>query len=142
MIPLERIQKKDWLNVTKDIKKVQMEIIEAVAKVTADLEVLNGMETDDFTPAVRAKYMETLDITAALACRKSLQAASDAFKQAEAPQVPMQEKAAPAPAVEPTVTPAKEERVYALRLALTLTRNQSVALKKFLEANGIKYEKI
>lgn len=142
VIPLDRIQKPDWLNATKSIKKVQLEIVEAVAKVTADLQVLNEMPTDNFTAAVRAKYMETLDITAALAHRKSLQAAADAFKQAGAPQVPMQEKAAPAPTVEPVAPPAREEKLYTLRLEMHLTKAQADCLKKYLIDNGIDHHKI
>ena len=142
VIPLERIQKPDWLNATKSIKKIQLEIVEAVAKVTADLEVLNTMPTDDFTAAVRAEYMKTLDITAALAHRKSLQAAAEAFKQAGAPQVPVQEKAAPAPTAEPVSPPAKEERLFLLRLEMRITKAQGDLLKEFLIKNGIDHHKI
>ena len=142
VIPLERIQKPDWLNATKNIKKVQLEIVEAVAKVTADLEVINTMPTDDYTAAVRAEYMNTLDITAALAKRKSLQAAAEAFKQAGAPQVPVQEKEAPVQTAEPVAQPAVEERLYTLRLEMHLTKAQAECLKKYLIDNGIDHYKI
>lgn len=146
VIPLERIQKKDWLNATKDIKKVQLEIVEAVAKVTADLECLNGMPTDDYTTAVRAKYMETLDITVALAHRKSLQSAAEAFNATKATmpaQAPIQAtEPERAPERVPSAPPVQNEKLYTLRLEMHLTMAQANDLKKFLASAGIKYEKI
>lgn len=145
VIPLERIQKPDWLNATKSIKKVQLEIVEAIAKVTADLECLNTMPSDDFTAAVRAKYMETLDITAALNHRKALQAAATAFDTVQnnpprntvMPPAPDRE-----PEREPMAPPAKEEKLYTLRLEMHLTKAQADCLKKYLIDNGIDHHKI
>ena len=144
VIPMERIQKPDWLNATKSIKKIQLEIVEAIAKVTADLEVLNTMPSDDYTAAVRAEYMKTLDITAALAHRKRLQEAADAFKQAGAQQAQAQEKEALAATVEPVepVAQPAQETIYTLRLEMHLTKNQAERLKKYLVDNCIDHHKI
>lgn len=138
VIPLQRIQQPDWLNATKKEKQIQMEIIEALAKVKADLHVLNTMATDAYSEAVRAKYMETLDITTALAYRNRLQESTAAFSaanQAEGPQQPTQ-------AEEPARGPQETEKQYSLRLSFYLTMKQANALKKFLEDNNIQHEKI
>lgn len=146
VIPLARIQQRDWLNATKAMSKIKTEIDEAVARVTADLEVLNTMPTDDFTAAVRAKYMETLDLTAALAHRKSLQAAADAFNatQATMPTPPPVRMTQPerAPERAPSEPAEQTERVFLLRLEMHLTKAQGDALKKFLTDTGINYKKI
>lgn len=146
VIPLERIQKPDWLNATKSIKKVHLEIVEAVAKVTADLELLNSMKTDEFTAAVRAKYMETLDITAALAHQKELQAAADAFNAGpitRASQVFLQPtEPAREPERAPVEQPAQQEKIWTLRLEMQLTKTQADRLKNYLIDNGINHKKI
>lgn len=147
VIPLERIQRNDWLNATKPIKKVQLEIIEIVAKTTADLDVLNGMPSDEYTTAVRAKYMETLDITATLAYKKELQRAQATFQTG----IGQQETQTAAPVAKPvveTVTapePAPEEpaeKLYLLQLEFHLTLDQANALKQFLSNANISYKKI
>lgn len=150
VIPLERIQRRDWMNTTKSIKKIQMEIVEAVAKVSADLEVLNTMPTDEYTAAVRAKYMETLDITATLAYRKQLQRTSAIFQagiEQQEDRVPTPEtkavtEAQTAPDKAPEAQPAPSEKLYELRLRFELTMAQANALKKFLADNHINYVKI
>lgn len=148
VMPLERIQKKDWLNATKPIGKIKEEIAEMVVKVSSDLEVLNTMETDAYSAAVRAKYMETLDLGSALAHRKSLAAASEAFSRAGAAQMPTAHEMPSAPIEEPVtaipapVAPAADEIIYLLRLELKLTVAQANSLKSFLINEGISFRKI
>lgn len=147
VIPLERIQRSDWLNATKSLKKVQLEIVEIIAKTTADLDVLNSMPADEYTAAVRAKYMETLDITATLAHRKELQRAQAAFQAGIEPQVTQAATPAVEPAVEAVTTqepaPAEPaEKLYLLQLEFHLTLDQANALKRFLSDAKISYKKI
>ena len=146
IMPLNKIWKSDWLNAAKSLKKVQLEIIERVAKTTADLDFLNTMPEDDYTAAVRAKYMETLDITTALNHRNELQEAAKAFKERQVNLPTPEPEKAPEPVrepvAEPVAAPAKDEKLYALRLELHLTQKQAGDLKKFLSDNNISYAKI
>lgn len=146
IIPLERIQRSDWLNAAKTMKRIQMEIAESVAKVTADLEVLNKMPTDEYTAAVRAKYMETLNITATLAYRTQLQQASETFAAGFDNQVTQEAEPATEPTRAPERVPVEQpsptDKLYELRLRFELTMAQANALKKFLADNHINYEKI
>lgn len=148
VMPLERIQKKNWLNATYQLNKIREEIAEVVVKITCDLEALNAMDVDAYSPAVRAKYVETLDLGAALAHRKSLVAASEAFNRAGAVQAPTAHETHSTPTQEPVTTipepvaPAVAEKLYLLRLEFQLTIAQSERLKSFLTNEGIKYRKI
>lgn len=148
VIPLERIQKKDWLNATKPIGKIKEEIAEIVVEVSNALEVLDSMEVDAYSTAVRAKYVETLNLGVAMAHRQSLIAASEAFNRARAVQVPTAHETHSTPAVEPVtaipapVVPAATEKIYLLRLEFQLTIAQSERLKSFLTNEGISYRKI
>ena len=149
IIPLDRIMSKKWLNATMSMTKVEEEIIGWSKRVNADLLALDTVE-EEYKAAVRETYIRTLDIEAAMAHRKSMKAAAEAFRAAEAARQAEQE--APAQeAVQPVITPAdpepeaqhtEQETVYRLLLEFHLTMNQANALKKFLADNRIDYMKI
>ena len=142
IMPLERIFDKKWLNATMSMPKVEEEIIDWSKRVNADLLALDTVE-ESYKAAVRENYIATLDIEAAMAHRKRLKAAADAFAAREAQQVnqeevPVQAAVQPAPA-EPE---EQTETVYVLRLEMQLTKNQAQALKWFLTNNRISHKKI
>ena len=110
-------------------------------------------------PAVRAKYIETLDVNKAMDHQAELKAAEERFRAQEAARAERAAQAAarttqiPPAAMKPTVAvqepvresapapqPGTEERRYHLRLDFpTITRGQADALKAFLKANNIDY---
>ena len=150
IIPLERIFDPKWLNATVKTKAVEAELTAMVQQTEDDLQVLDTVEPE-FAAAVRARYMETLNIGAALRYKQTLVAAAEAAKRrAEAMAAPA---AAPAHEPEPVreapdvhvVEPVQDEepvKLYRLRLEIHLTQYQANALKRFLEENGIAYMKI
>lgn len=147
IMPLVRIFDKKWLNATMSITKVEDEIIACCKRVNADLLALDTIE-DEYKAAVREVYIRTLDIEQAMAHRKSLKAAAEAFRAAEAARQEDQETNAQED-VQPVSAPSDSEpaaqqtdRIYRLRLEFHLTMNQANALKKFLADNHIDYEKI
>lgn len=147
IMPLDRIFDKKWLNSTMSMTKVEDEIIVWSKRVNADLLALDTIE-EEYKAAVREVYVRTLDIESAMAHRKSLKAAAEAFRAAE--EARQAEQEAPAQeAVQPVIAHAEPEpeaqeieRMYRLRLELHLTMKQANALKKFLAENNIDYEKI
>lgn len=148
IIPLDRILDPRWLNKGTTMKSIQEAIAEKMQRVNVDMTLLDMVDPKHL-PAVRAKYIETLDITAALAHRDKLEAAEAAFQQREAQRTTYHqpvEKAAPMaaqePVMEPATQPRKEEKMYALRLEFQLTMKQADALKAFLINNHINYTKI
>lgn len=145
IIPLARIADPKWLNSTTTMKKVREDIVGQVNKVEADMLALDSVSAE-YAAAVRAKYIETLDLASALNHQKALQAAAEAFHAAGMSQ-PVQEAA---PAAEPSsvadIAPAAPsdpaEPVYVLRLEMHLTKSQANALKTFLTENNIEHTKI
>lgn len=150
IVPLERIFDPKWLNATVKTKAVEAELTAMVQQTEDDLQVLDMVEPE-FAAAVRARYMETLNIGAALRYKQTLVAAAEAAKRrAEAMAAPA---AAPTQEPEPVqeepdvhvVEPVQDEepvKLYRLRLEIHLTQYQANALKQFLEKNGIAYMKI
>lgn len=149
IVPLERIFDPKWLNATVKTKAVEAELTTMVQQTEDDLQVLDMVEPE-FAAAVRARYMETLNIGAALRYKQTLVAAAEAAKRrAEAMAAPAAAPAhEPEPVQEAPVAPAEPElveepvKLYRLRLEFRLTQDQANALKHFLEASNIDYMKI
>lgn len=149
IVPLERIFDPKWLNATVKTKAVEAELTTMVQQTEDDLQVLDTVEPE-FAAAVRARYMETLNIGAALRYKQTLVAAAEAAKRrAEAMAAPAAAPAhEPEPVQEAPAAPAEPElveepvKLYRLRLEFRLTQDQADALKRFLEVNNIDYMKI
>lgn len=149
IVPLERIFDPKWLNATVKTKAVEAELTTMVQQTEDDLQVLDMVEPE-FAASVRARYMETLNIGAALRYKQTLVAAAEAAKRrAEAMAAPAAAPAhEPEPVQEAPAAPAEPElveepvKLYRLRLEFRLTQDQANALKHFLEANNIDYMKI
>ena len=147
--PFVRVLDQKWLNATTSMTAVQAEM-QAIAERTAnDLLVLDMVEPK-YILAVRAVYIKTHDIGAAIRHRDELRAAEEVFNRA-APTVNPPEEEKPSEAVqnaqtapEPAPEPAAEAspKLYRLRLEMQLTMEQANALKKFLADNNITYQKI
>lgn len=150
IIPFDRIMDKRWMNATTTMTQVKEDLREWNKRVGADMLALDAIE-DEYKLAVRQKYAETLDVAKAIAHRDSLKAAEDAFrareeaKKAAEIQMPTEpEKTAPAPEIAPTEATHQqtEPRLYNLRLEFNLTREQAIALRRFLDENAINYQKL
>lgn len=144
IIPLERIFNPKWLNKSTSKKSIEEDIHTLAMRTKVDMVLLYGIDPM-YSTAVKAKYMETLDINVALEYRDSLMAAESAFQETDAQRATIQppvEKAPPVAVQEPVRAPIKEERLYSLRLEFQLTQAQSYELKDFLTRTGIKYTKI
>ena len=168
IIPLERILDPKWLNKTTTMKAVN-EAIEALVKRTNVDMLLIASVDPEYMAGVRAKYAETLDITAAMEYQKYLQRTAELFRQQEEDlqrtaelfrqqeeaaarrqakenvqevQEPAEEKAAAQAVQEPAESTRQEETIHSLRLELRLTSNQAKVLKAFLNTNNIQYTRI
>lgn len=153
IIPLTRILDPRWLNKGTSMKSIR-EAIETVSRRTkVDVAYLDASVDPKYITAVRAKYIETLDLEKAQEHRDQLVEAEQKFRQLNAqravPQPPVEEKppvAAQEPVAQPVVQPApiprQDTRLHDLTLAFRITQSQATALKQFLEANHIQYKKI
>lgn len=159
IIPLNRIMDPTWLNKGTSMKKIREEIEARVKRTNVDMTIID-MSNPKYMAAVRAKYVETLDIVAAQNYQDELIAAEERFKAQEAAraqraaqreawanQVPQAEEKPPVAVQEPVrqqpvPQPRREEKLHDLTLAFQLTQSQATALKRFLTDNHIQYRKI
>ena len=155
ILPFERLWRDEWYNTAWSMKKIREAIVAAEGKVASDLEVLSTVESE-FAEAVRLKYLEALDLNAALAERARLQERAAKLREyeeqrrraaeAEAANVPEAERAEAAAkdAGQAEAAPATgaEETVYLLRFECQLTRSQAAELSAWLKARNISYRRI
>ena len=155
ILPFERLWRDEWYNTSWSMKKIREAIVAAEGKVASDLEVLSTVESE-FAEAVRLKYLEALDLNAALAERARLQERAAKLREyeeqrrraaeAEASNVPEAERAEAAAkdAGQAEAAPATgaEETVYLLRFECQLTRSQAMELSAWLKDRNISYRRI
>ena len=132
-----------WLNSTTSMKAVKEELSTIVKRTKTDLLVLDTVEPE-YAAAVREVYARTLDVEKAMAQKKALQEAADAFKAREAAQDTQEIRPATQAKSEPVeANPAESnETLHALKLEFQLTRYQAAALRKFLDDNQISHKKL
>lgn len=155
ILPFERLWRDEWYNTAWSMKKIREAIVAAEGKTASDLEVLSTVESE-FAEAVRLKYLEALDLNAALAERARLQERAAKLREyeeqrrraaeAEAASVPEAERAEAAAkyAGQAEAAPATgaEETVYLLRFECQLTRSQAMELSAWLKDRNISYRRI
>lgn len=157
LLPFERLWRDEWYNTTWTMKKIREAVVAAEDKAAADLEVLSTVESE-FSEAVKLKYLEELDLHAALAERARLQERAAKLREYEQQQAkvaqeaanPQEEERAEASAHdaeqtgtwEPGGGAAVEETIYLLRFECQLTRDQAIELSAWLKARKISYRRI
>lgn len=168
LLPFEKVWRDEWYNVSVSMKKIREAIVALEAKVASDLGVLFTIELEYVDP-VKAKYLETLDLNAALGEHKRLMDEAERLRQFEARQAAMKklEEAAPegrkAEPVQPeppaqdqagTWEPGggadveqhgpvpEEEKVYLLRFECKITKSGAAALAQYLKDNNIDFRRI
>lgn len=149
ILPFEKVWRDEWYNVGVSMKKIREAIVTLEGKVASDLDVLSTVE-GDFADAVKVKYLEALDLNAALTERNRLQDEAEKLRAYNARQEAMKklEEAAPPKAEEPgggVEEPEyipEEPKKYRLAFECRVTIAQAAALQKFLEQSNISYRRI
>ena len=159
-LPFERVMKPEYALASTTMKSIKEEILSLIQKVDEGLAILNEVDSP-YVGEMKEVFLRTYDIGAAMAERNRLEAAEqkrqeyvaeqarikaerDARIKAEAQEVINAGKpgqTAPAPAPQPqTVT--VEDPVNVIDFRVYVTRSQAVALKDFLNNNGIRFEPV
>lgn len=161
IITLSRILDESWLNKTATMKKVREDLQDIAKRTTTDMRVIDGVE-EDHRIAVKARYISTLDIEAAMTELDRLKEAQEAFRareeekrRREEAMIAEREKRAAETKSEPQTQHMKlestdmreipmepEEPTYILRLEFKVTKMQAKALRACIDINDIEYRKI
>lgn len=155
ILPFDKLWRDEWYNTAWSMKKIREAIVTAEDRAASDLEILSTVESE-FSEAVRLKYLEALDLNAALTERARLQERAEKLREYEEQRRKAAEAdtanlrgvertaAATSGAEQAEISPATgaEETIYLLRFECQLTRSQAAELAAFLSARNIHFRRI
>lgn len=159
LVPLDRLFDQKWLNKGNKMKDVEADLDDRIAKVYADIKVIEALPED--AAEVKAQYLDTLDIGAALATAQRLKANRERIAAEERDRddrqhrekLQEQEKdlrveAAREAKAEPMATLAAEalgiekDPIIEYTLKFRGTKAQLISLRAYMTSEGIEYEKV
>lgn len=160
LLPFEKLWRDEWYNTSVSMKKIREAITAAEEKAASDLNVLATVESE-FAEAVKLKYLEALDLNAALMERARLQERAAKLREYEEQQraraaqetanLPDRElTAAAARGAQQATDPAdcaaqaedSAETIYLLRFECKITKYQAAELSSWLRDRNISYRRI
>lgn len=147
LLPFERLWRDEWYNTGVSMKKIREAITAAEDKAASDLEVLSTVESE-FSEAVKLKYLEGLDLNAALSERTRLQEQAKRLREYEQArqtrQLPSGTNASPVSAPPPQTGEAQEEQesIYLLRFECKVTKSQAGELAAWLKSHNISCRRV
>lgn len=170
LLPFEKLWQDAWYNTSVTMKKVREAITATEMQVSKDLEVLATVESE-FAEAVKIKYLENLNLSAALTERARLRERAEKLRAYEAAKTGVPDEGA-ALGGERTSSAASETRtadrgegcgvcedeepgggaaveesipvylVYLLRFECEVTKEQAAELSHWLKERNISYRRI
>ena len=157
LVPLDKIFNPRWLNVTYKEADIHKEITDLFAKVEDDLKAITELRSKYELQIIKA-YLNDFDLTAALQEKKHLEEQEAKMveyeriqkerEQVKQEQAAQEEEAQPQPQPQAPVAPAPAEtknpaaepvKIYVLAFRVKGSKEQLVALKRFLVENNIEY---
>lgn len=140
LIELDSFFNDKWLNSSVNIASVYKEIDGKIEHIRSDLKAITALNSE-FILQIKDKYLQTLNLSAALQENERLTAQKEKIARFEKNQ--------PAPAITQTVaevsTQPQEkaaEEVFQIDFRVWVTEKQMDEIREFLTANNIKYGKV
>lgn len=142
LIDFEQIFNERWLNTSVSLATVYKEIDTTIANIRDDFKAISALNSE-FTMQIKDKYLQTLNLSAALQENERLTAQKAKIEQYEhtAPAVaqPIASKS-PEPEQE-KIVPA-EAKLQQIDFRVWVTPEQKAAIRQFFISNNIKYGKV
>lgn len=150
ILPIKKLWNDKWLNVTYKLSVITKEILIAIENTKKDLDVIESLGTE-FELQIKDKYMQTLDLSAALAEKARLEQQKiklEKYKKAQEAKVehPKTKKEESIPVTPVTQAPLESfnatGKLEMLEFRVWVTPEQKAALKEFIVTNKIKCGKV
>lgn len=159
IVTLDKIFNIRWLNKTFQLKDIMLEIEQKIEKISTELNTIKSMDDED-KEILQSFYLDTLDLNATLQKGNQLKANREKLKKLKPAVTTVQNAEKNGYSEEkPAISILSEDKktmyvenlsnngvvgkdVMSFTLKLFGTKEQLVALRKYIDATGIKYEKI
>lgn len=156
IVPIERVFNSKWLNKGEKMTSIMEECKAITEKITTEMNTLKSMQDED-SETLQAFYLDTLDLNATLQKGNQLKEnrarikAEEERKAAECvAEINVKQKIETSVdsvnihvdlGNKPDISTVKEP-IATFRLEVTAPASKLMALRKFIDANGITYKKI
>ena len=148
IVPLDRVFNPRWLNKTEKLSSIMEECKAITEKITNEMNTLKSMKDED-SEILQSFYLETLDLNATLANGNQLKENRARIKAEEEKKAALNvETKRPVvsdnsePEIKQLEIKQEKEPIATFRLEVTAPASKLMALRKFIDANGITYKKI
>lgn len=143
LIEFEQIFDERWLNSSVSIASVNKDIDTRIEQIRNDFRAIATLNSE-FTMQIKDKYLQTLNLSAALQENERLTTQKAKIQQYEqSKSVPVTTTATMlAPVIQPQSEPQKEEELFQIDFRVWITEKQMEDLRKFLIDNNIKFGKV
>lgn len=134
LITCQRIFNQKWLNTSYKLSTIEQEIKDTTKNIADSIKVIEETKTE-FAQQVLDKYLQTLDLTSALAENTRLYQQKEKLEKMKAEQEKRQAEE------KQTINPVaeKKEELKQIDFRVWVTEEQKKMLRSFLLENGIKY---
>lgn len=149
LVPIEKLWDEKWLNKGCTEKSWKEQLSAKIEKIKVDLAIIGQMEAED-KETLKAMYLDCLDVSTAKSCydaqierKRKLEEARKVAELQRKEVVPINVPIYQKPAEMPISAAEKREELYtrAFRV-IGCTRQQIIDLGNWMNAHGIKFEKI
>ena len=153
IVPIERVFNPKWLNKGEKMASIMEECKAITEKITTEMNTLKSMQDED-SEVLQSFYLDTLDLNATLQKGNQLKenrARIKAEEERKAALAAETKKPVVSDNSEPDLSPKgpvismseqPKEPIATFRLEITGPASKLMALRKFIDANGITYKKI
>ena len=156
IVPLERVFNPKWLNKTEKMSTIMEECKAIVEKINGEMATLKSMQSED-SEILQSFYLETLDLNATLQKGNQLKenrarikaeeekkAAEIVKHQEEIQTITPHSMTVENSGVvkEPVNSEQSEDPIATFKLEVTAPASKLLALRKFIDDNGITYKKL
>lgn len=148
LVTIQKIWDSKWLNQTCAETKWQTEIIQKIQTITNDIQSLNSVtKEEDERIAVKSAYLESLNMGDSLRKLDELRERKKAIAALESEKAKEKKSAVPQKATEkareePASQEPVQDKVLTFTLRFTGPKSKLVALRRFMDENGIQFEKV
>lgn len=153
IVPIERVFNPKWLNKGEKMASIMEECKAITEKITTEMNTLKSMQDED-SEVLQSFYLDTLDLNATLQKGNQLKenrARIKAEEERKAALAAETKKPVVSDNSEPDLSPkgpvismseAPKEPIATFRLEITGPASKLMALRKFIDTNGLTYKKI
>lgn len=144
VLKFEKIFDERYLNKTFKIEDVEKDLISKLDKIRNDLITISELHSK-YEPELKNDYLNNFDLGMIIRKNSELIQREEALKSQteETKKVIEEQKEEKMQEMAETIVEVKEEEpVLTFTLKITGKKNQLVALRKFIENNGMSYEKV